>query len=171
MRAVAIAVAAIGIAFPAFAADTPAPRPSCDVKEAHQLDFWLGDWKVTWAGGEGHTHVARALSGCVIEETFREERHDGAFASEGRSWSVYDVPNLMWRQTGVGNRGEYYDLTGGPKPDGTFILQIIRVGREPEMLRAVFEEVKADSFTWHWQGSDDGDAWHDKLVAHYQRIK
>ncbi len=119
---------ALLFSLPAFANQVVAFGRPCQADEFHQMDFWLGDWNVTWTGGHGTVHVTREFDGCLIHERFSEDPRQDAIASAGESWSVYDAPNVMWRQTGVGNRGEYYDLTGGPKPDGTFVLQIIRVG-------------------------------------------
>ncbi|HXP24119.1 MAG TPA: hypothetical protein VN807_08255, partial [Candidatus Sulfotelmatobacter sp.] len=169
-----VLLAAILLSLPATAGTAPAapPKPpSCDAAEFHRMDFWLGDWNLTWDGGKGTNHVTREFSGCVIHENFRAEAQGATPPFVGASWSVYHALNKMWRQTWVDNRDGYYDLTGGPQPDGTFVLQIIRVGREPQMLRMVFADIKPDSFTWRWQGSEDGDAWTDKWVIHYARMK
>ena len=171
MRA-AIVFAALCIALPAFAADAaPAPAvPSCDTPEHHQLDFWLGTWKLTWNGGTGTNTITRALNDCVIEENFAAETGPPPLL-RGMSISSYPPMNKMWRQTWADDQNGYLHLSGGQQQDGSFMLQTIRMGREPYMTRMVFQDIQHDTFTWRWQKSDDGDAWTDIWVVKYARIK
>jgi hypothetical protein len=173
MRTIAAFAAAL-ISSTAVAADAPAappPPPSCDGPEFHQMDFWLGDWNLTWEGGKGTNHVVKEFAGCVVHENFRDTAHGPPPPLVGQSFSVYHALNKMWRQTWVDNQDGYFDLTGGPQQDGTFMLQVIRVGREPHMMRMVYQDIRKGSFTWRWQMSDDGDTWTDKWVIHYTRAK
>jgi hypothetical protein len=172
MRLISI-VAATAFALPAFAAEMePAPPapPSCDSAEHHQMDFWLGEWKLTWDGGTGTNRITRDFKNCVIVENFSEAASNKPPHLRGMSVSSYQPLNTMWRQTWVDDQNGYYHLSGGPKPDGTFVLQTIRMGREPQMTRMVFENIKRDSLTWRWQASDDGATWTDKWVIRYDRI-
>ena len=147
------------------------PPPSCDTAEHHQLDFWLGDWTLTWEGGKGTNHITREYNGCVIREVFTEDAADKPPVLHGTSLSSYQPMNKMWRQTWVDDQNGYFHLTGGPQADGTFVLQTVRMGREPYMTRMVFQDIKRDSFIWRWQKSDDGATWTDTWVIHYARMK
>src|SRR5688572_33436216 len=53
------------------------------------LDFWLGDWSVSWPNGTGTNSIRRILNGRVIEEVFESHDADGSVLL-GRSLSVRD---------------------------------------------------------------------------------
>jgi hypothetical protein len=176
MRGTLVAIAAVAMCAPAFAADAPpkpapATAPSCTSPEHHQMDFWVGDWNAAWQGGHGTNHVTKEMNGCVIHEHFAAAASAGRPALHGESLSSYQPANLMWRQTWVDDQNGYFHLSGGREQDGTFVLQTIRMGREPHMTRMIFQDIKPDSFTWRWQMSDDGETWKDAWVIHYTRLK
>ncbi len=146
----------------------PAAQPApCTGPQYSQMDFWVGDWKLKWDGGEGANHITKDYEGCVIEEHF-----DGqpAMHLQGHSVSIY--AHGQWRQNWVDNEGSYFDLTGGPEADGRFVLKNVRLDDKAPYLRMVFEDIKPDSLTWHWQSSDDqGKTWNDRWVIEYTRVK
>ncbi|MBS0471830.1 MAG: hypothetical protein JSR60_12210 [Proteobacteria bacterium] len=164
-----LAAALICTATPAIAADPP---PACATPAFRALDFWLGDWEAHWAPSEGDSgvgsnHISQSYDGCVIEEHF--DGHPGQHLM-GHSVSMYVAPEKIWRQTWVDNEGGYIELSGGPQPDGDFVLT---TGRRPSgrIARMVFSDITPDSFTWRWQSSTDGAAWNDAWVIHYTRKK
>jgi hypothetical protein len=174
MRTIVIAAAML-LSAAAFASQAtppaaPAAAPSCDTPEHHQMDFWLGEWKVTWQGGGGINRITRGFGGCAIIENF-EATSGSPPLLHGMSISSYQPLNKMWRQSWVDDQNGYFHLSGGPQKDGTFVLQTVRMGREPKMTRMVFENIKPDSLTWRWQASDEGDVWTDSWVIEYQRVK
>ena len=60
-----------------------------------QLDFWLGEWEVSWGEGQGGSNrIDKILDGKVIREQF-----DGnpAMPFRGISPSVYDPHSELWR--------------------------------------------------------------------------
>jgi hypothetical protein len=135
---------------------------------AHDLDFWLGDWDISW--GEGLTasnQVARILDGAVIREDF-----DGRPGADfrGSSWSVYSPQLDRWRQTWVDSLGSFWSFIGGLEGEH-FILVTddVRDG-QPVKLRMVFYHIAADSLDWDWERSDDqGASWKLLWQLHYQR--
>lgn len=96
----------------------------CSSPEARQLDFWLGEWDLTWpaeqTGGEagetltGTNRISRLFGECVIEENFATA--DGGFL--GRSLSMYDEKAGLWRQTWVDSSGAYLVFTGSFDGEG-----------------------------------------------------
>ncbi len=149
---------------------TPAP---CSSPEFRQLDFWLGDWDLSWQQPDGTTGQGRNLitknpfGDCVIQEQF-----DGAptQALKGLSVSTYSAPHKQWRQTWVDNQGGYFSLFGGPNADGTFSLEMERLGDKGPYSRMVWEEIKVDSLVWRWQGKRAAeDEWADQWVINYVR--
>jgi len=149
----------------------------CAAEEARQLDFWVGEWDLTWDGGQGGTPegetghgtntITKELGGCVIHERF--ESADGYV---GESMSVYHQRVGAWRQTWVDNRGGYLLLDGGmddeamelctapfPNPQG-----------QTQINRMTWRNVTDDALDWHWQRSTDGgETWTDQWVIHYTR--
>jgi hypothetical protein len=174
MRLALAALLAV-VALPACAANAPAPPPpppNCNGPQFRQLDFWLGDWDAKWDPSPGDTgigsnHIARSYEGCVIEEHF--DGHPGQHLM-GHSVSAYFAPTRDWRQTWVDNEGGYIDLTGGPQPNGDFVLTTLPKP-SGKANRMVFTDIAPDSFTWRWQANTDGKTWTDSWVIHYTRKK
>lgn len=149
----------------------------CASAEARQLDFWLGEWELSWpasqTGGEegetgtGTNKLTRLFGDCVIEENFATS--DGKF--QGRSVSVYDEAAGIWRQTWVDSAGTYLSFTGGKTEDG-FELRTEPSERDGETVvqRMVFTDITDDSLHWTWQGSrDGGTTWNDLWNISYSR--
>jgi hypothetical protein len=141
------------------------------------LDFWLGEWALSWpaeqTGGEagdrltGRNSITRLFDNCVIEENFTT--HDGGF--RGHSVSLYDENAAIWRQTWVDSAGSYLWFTGG-LVDGEMVLSTEPTEREGEVMvnRMVFTDVTPDSLEWAWQRSaDGGQTWADLWNISYQR--
>jgi hypothetical protein len=134
-----------------------APSAGCDGPESHQLDFWLGEWQLSYVEdgkpATSHNRITRILDGCVVLEEF--EGPPGT-ALVGRSLSTFDRVTRRWKQTWVDNTGTYLDFTGGLQ-DGrmVFAREAQRDGKRFAQ-RMVFEDVKRDSLRWLWQRSDDG---------------
>ena len=101
----------------------PAPNP-CAAKQQQQLDFWVGEWDLTWPGAKpgevqrGTNTIRRVLEGCVVEENF--SGGDGCI-SRGQSVSIFDTRAGKWKQTWVDNEGGYLDFLG-EFMDGQMIL-------------------------------------------------
>jgi hypothetical protein len=145
-------------------------RPAtADQLGADALDFWLGSWVVSWAGGGHGTNVIRRiLDDRVIEESFDGSDADGL--PMGRSLSVMDTATGSWRQTWVDTTGAYLAFVGVEVNgrigfqrqavlDGTAVLQ-----------RMVWTDVSADEFRWQWQRStDDGASWDVTWEIDYRR--
>ncbi|HEX6222236.1 MAG TPA: DUF1579 family protein [Acidimicrobiia bacterium] len=153
------------------------PAQPCASPKARQLDFWLGEWDLSWpaeqAGGEqgerqtGYNRITKLFGDCVIEENFTTD--DASF--RGHSVSVYDEKAGMWRQTWVDSAGGYLAFTGSF--DGkTMELRTEPSERDGETVvqRMVFSDIADDSLEWAWQGSrDGGETWNDLWNISYRR--
>ncbi len=142
--------------------DTNPPDPT------RALDFWLGDWNITWGDGlNASNQVEAILGGAVIRESF-DGRPGGAF--QGLSQSAYSAALGVWRQTWVDSDGSYWAFTGGPQGERfVFATDDVRDG-QPIMLRMVFYNIAADTLDWDWERSDDGGAtWTLTWRLHYTR--
>src|SRR3979490_1138683 len=73
---------------------TPAPPPEPGAAaQQKQLDFWIGEWDLTWPGqkagetGHGTNSITRILDGCVVHETFSG---GDSMHLRGSSVSIFD---------------------------------------------------------------------------------
>lgn len=159
-----------------FAQQSQNARP-CDTQEGKQLDFWLGEWQLSWPaeqwGGRkgkmqhGTNTVTRILDDCIVQEEFRFP--DGNF--NGHSVSVFNAKKKLWQQTWVDNKGGYLVFTGNFH-DGQMELRTAPVERAGKTVisRMVFRNIKPNSLDWDWQRSEDnGETWKDVWNIHYQR--
>jgi len=153
----------------------PVVQTTCQEAEYNQLDFWLGDWELSWdAGdgktGQGHNLITKSPFGnCVVTENF-----DGTpdIPLKGLSVSTYSKPHKLWRQSWVDNNGSYFALYGGPNDDGTFSLEMERINDKGPYSRMIWKDITEDSLTWHWQGKKAAeDDWADQWVIFYSRKK
>ena len=102
----------------------PAQPKPCSEPQQKQLDFWVGEWDLTWPGnnaGEtahGTNSIRRILDGCIVEENFSGGE---ALHLRGKSVSIFDAIAGKWKQTWVDNEGGYLDFVGESK-DGQMIL-------------------------------------------------
>lgn len=168
-RSFVLALAALLVLPAAVRAQEEKPAP-CSAPEARQMDFWVGDWNLTWKGGTGTNHVRSILGGCVIEENFTENDSAGT-GLVGHSYSVYNQHLGKWQQTWVDNQGTYLDFAGGKVGD-TVVLsrQAERKGKR-FLQRMVFSNIGRDAFDWSWDRSDDdGKTWKPLWVIHYARV-
>jgi hypothetical protein len=132
-----------------------AQATGCNSPESKQLDFWIGDWDLTYGdGGKGRNRVTKILDGCAILEEF-----SGApgVPLDGRSFSMFDRASGRWKQTWVDNAGAYLDFVGSTDGGNPVFSReaVARDGRK-FLQRMIFVDVKTDGFTWLWQRSDDG---------------
>ena len=165
-------IGALALSCAALAQDT-AP---CSDPSFRQLDFWVGDWDLSWdnadgSQGNGRNQISRDEYGdCVIYERF------SGGANSGMSVSTYHQPTAVWRQTWVDNTGGYFSLSGGPVDrDGVrFELRNTRLSDAEPQLRMIWEDVTPDSLVWRWQqlaadADPDMDNWEDRWVIRYRR--
>ena len=133
------------------------------------LDFWLGEWELSWGeSGHGTNRIERAVGGRVVVETF--EGHGPRGTLHGMSVSVREGDAGPWRQTWVDSSGGYLDLLG-VEVDGRISFQrsAVEDGRET-LQRMVWLDVEADSLRWEWQRSTDGGTtWEVSWPIDYRR--
>ena len=169
MKAAACLAAVLATALPLALHAQAQPAYGCDSPESKRFDFWLGDWELSFAGGQSRNQVAKTLDGCVIVEQFR-----GAPGTklDGTSVSAYDRAAKRWKQTWVDNSGGYLDFVGGEDAgDSTFEREFEKDGKKVRQ-RMVFRDVKADSLKWLWQRSDDGGgSWKTAWEIDYKWVK
>jgi len=152
---------------------TTTPNP-CAAPEQKQLEFWVGEWDLTWPGekqgevGRGTNSVRRVLETCVVEENFSGEK---AMHLRGISVSIFDTRAGKWKQTWVDNEGGYLDFVGEFK-GGQMILSrdAVRPDGTKAMQRMIFKNITRNEFDWSWESSTDGGkTWQVQWPIHYKR--
>ena len=150
-----------------------APPNPCAAAEQKQLDFWVGEWDLTWPGtkagetGHGTNSIQRIMDGCVVQENFSGL----AQHLRGTSVSIFDATAGKWKQTWVDNEGGYLDFTGEFK-DGQMILQREATGPSGTkfLQRMVWKNISLNEFDWSWESShDNGKTWQVQWPIHYRR--
>ncbi len=146
----------------------------CSSKEAHQFDFWVGNWKAEWKNKDGKTVsgsnlVKRILGGCVIEENFNG---NPGTPLVGKSFSVYNTKLNEWKQTWVDNQGGYLNFSG-KFSNNKMILQRSAIDKKGNrfLQRMIYYNITENSFVWNWEISrDNGKSWDLRWQIHYSRI-
>ena len=145
----------------------------CAAVQQKQLEFWVGEWDLTWPGdkpgeiGHGTNSIKRIMDGCVVQENFSG---GDSMHLRGLSVSIFDVNLGKWKQTWVDNEGGYLDFVGEFKK-GEMILERedIRNG-EKILQRMVFKNITANEMDWSWEASSNGGkTWEVKWPIHYKR--
>jgi len=134
------------------------------------LDFWLGEWALSWGdAGHGTNRIERTVGGRVIQETF--EGHGREDTLHGFSVSIREGEAGPWRQTWVDSSGSYLDLLG-VDVDGRISFQRRAVEDGVEVTwRMVWLDVTSTSLRWEWQRSTDGGAtWATAWAIDYRRL-
>jgi hypothetical protein len=153
-------------------AQTTNQKP-CASPEASQLDFWVGDWNLTWSDSlHGTNHIEKLYGNCTVHENFA----DSAGNFYGQSWSVYNSNSKQWQQTWIDNQGGYIVLTGGKVGDSIVLKTVertvpLKISPSGKMMnRMVFYNITADVFDWSWEVSvDSGVSWKQNWKIHYIR--
>lgn len=145
----------------------------CSSPEAHQFDFWIGDWNITYSDTIHATnHVEKIMSDCTVQENFNDPHNNYL----GKSWSVYSANYKQWQQTWIDNQGGYIALTGGMQGDSMVLTtaeRIVPVKISPSgkmISRMVYHNITKDAFDWDWEASTDGGkTWKNNWHLHYDR--
>ena len=151
---------------PAFAAPD---SPSCSANsESRQLDFWLGDWTVTYPGmaGSSASKVSLDLDKCLVIETWQ-----GAKGHTGKNMFAYSADDQRWHGMFADNEGRVHIFEGkvserlaefiGPSrgAEGQTVLNRIKV-----------VQVAADKVEQSWEKStDNGGTWTTVFRGQYSR--
>lgn len=163
----------LAVLLAACAAHAQSGPAGCDSLPSHQLDFWVGEWDLTYAqdGKPAHSRnrVTKILAGCAVLEEF-----DGAPGTPlaGRSVSMYDARAARWKQVWVDNSGAWLDFEGGLEDGRMVFSREARKDGKRFLQRMVFDDVTREGLTWRWQRSDDGGArWKTLWEIAYRRVR
>ncbi|MCZ6650014.1 MAG: hypothetical protein O7D35_05035, partial [Acidobacteria bacterium] len=87
------------------------PAKACSSDEAHDFDFWIGEWDVVADGKlAGTNSIQPILDGCVLQEMW-----SGSQGSAGSSLNFHNPRTGKWHQFWVWRNGTTLDLSGAFK--------------------------------------------------------
>jgi hypothetical protein len=136
--------------------------------ESRQLDFWLGDWTVTYPGmaGSAASKVSLDLDKCLLTESW-----DGGKGHSGKNMFAYSSDDRSWHGMFADNQGRVHVFEGkvvpgsaeftGPSrsPNGQTVLNRIKVVR-----------MAANQVEQSWEKStDNGVTWTMEFRGEYSR--
>ncbi len=135
----------------------------CSRGDYRLLDFWVGDWSLTW------NKISRTLDNCVIQELFEADK---PVSLHGMSLSTFDKATAKWKQTWVDNSGSYLDFVGDVHDDSAIFMRDAKdKDGNPIKQRMVYKNYNKDEFDWSWERSEDGGAtWKVMWPIHYTRL-
>ncbi|TXC75570.1 hypothetical protein [Luteibaculum oceani] len=134
------------------------------------LDFWVGDWALSWGDNKvGTNKIEKILGGCVIEENFKGD--PGIPNYYGKSVSSYDATDGKWKQVWVDNAGGWLDFVGAKVGDEVHFSRETRKNGVKILQRMRFYNINFRSFDWSWESSDNnGQTWKVEWAIHYERL-
>jgi hypothetical protein len=136
--------------------------------ESRQLDFWIGDWTVTYPGmaGSAASKVSLDLDKCLVIESW-----EGGKGHTGKNMFAYSADDQRWRGLFADNQGRVHVFEGkvsaglaeftGPSrgAKGQTVLNRIKVVR-----------VAADKVEQSWEKSmNNGATWTIEFHGEYSR--
>lgn len=131
-------------------------NPFCASRPRYQwFNFALGDWTVRRGGPDGEPlgllHVAKDVSACLVESTFRGRGY------RGKAFAAFHFPSLTWHRTWIDEDGVRLAVQG--QLVGTAMVMVgQRTGpnRQLQDLRATWSPVAPNQVDETWEVSTDG---------------
>jgi hypothetical protein len=151
----------------AFAANDPA---SCsDDAQSQQLNYWLGDWMVTYPVGSGSStsKVTLSLDKCAVVENWSDAK-----GHQGESIFAYSADDKSWRGIFVDNQGRAHVFVDGKVADGAAEFYGPSGGAQGAgvLNRIRLVRLGADKVEQTWEKStDNGATWTTAFRGEYSR--
>ncbi len=149
------------------------PRPNpCASEEAHQFDFWLGEWDVYHTTADtivGHNNITPLANGCALLENWTS-----GTGFTGSSINKYNFLTKKWEQMWVDVSGTTLHINGEYK-DGKMILeneQPARTGNGTVQNKITYYNNADGTVRQHWEySSDKGKTWQNAFDGMYKKVK
>ena len=150
-------------------AQSPAPPAPCSAPQAHQFDFWIGDWDVFEPDGKlAGTNRIERLYGCGLHESWKSPE------LEGQSINTFDAKRGVWHQTWIDSSSSILVIEGGMK-GASLTMSDARLAdkKDPKRINEIaWTPNKDGSVRQHWRVSKDGGkTWETVFDGKYVRSK
>jgi hypothetical protein len=134
------------------------PEACSATSNSRQLDFWLGNWTVTYPGASAPSvsKVNLELDKCLLVESW-----DGGRGHRGKNMFAYSADDKSWHGMFADNQGRVHIFEGkiasgsaefyGPSrsPNGQEVLNRIKVIRmSPNKVEQTWEKSSDNGATW-----------------------
>lgn len=133
------------------------PGAGCTDPVYRQLDFKIGEFKVTGIGGEpaGESKVESVLGGCLLVEHWR-----GAISGYGRAHMFFDKSDQLWRLVYVTDDGATMYLSGKFQGDTLILTGENDMDSMVGLHRMSFSPLPDGANRQHWElSTDKGATW------------
>lgn len=143
-------------------------QPCTVSSDSRQLDFWLGDWMVTYPGmsGSAASKVFLDLDKCLVTESW-----DAGKGHSGKNVFAYSADDKNWHGFFADNEGRVHEFEGkvaagsaeftglSRGPDGQAVLNRVKIVR-----------IAANKIEQSWEKSmDNGTTWTMNFRGEYSR--
>ena len=142
---------------------------SCSAnQESRQMDFWLGDWTVTYPGmpGSANSKVYLELDKCLIVESW-----DGGKGHQGENMFAYSDDDKNWHGMFADNQGRVHVFAGNVMNGSSEFTGPSRSSNGERVLNRVkIVRVSANKVEQSWEKSvDNGATWTIEFHGEYTR--
>lgn len=143
---------------------------------SRSFDFWIGEWNAEWTNEKGEKEFAKNSINSILNNRVIEENFNGMDAGsnrlKGKSFSVFDEREKIWKQTWVDNYGGYLLFEGGMNEDKMILTRngYDRKGN-PVKQRMIFYNITKNEFNWNWEKLNEQNKWELVWKIHYTREK
>lgn len=145
----------------------------CDSEEAHQFDFWIGEWDVYKNGTDtllGHNIIKPVAKACALLESWNSIDNQ----TIGSSINKYNFEKGKWQQMWVDNSGLTL-LIEGEYRDGKMVLENAQPARDRIKSmnnRITWFNNKDGSVRQLWEYSiDEGKTWQVAFDGMYKKVE
>lgn len=140
--------------------------------EAHQFDFWIGDWVVTpWGTPASVPAIGRNTITAQLEHCMLLEEWTAANGSTGKSFNFWDVNRKAWRQVWTAGDGQSLDYEGQFSGNAMRFTGWTLDAKGARVLQKLnFFRVAADTVRQLFEASSDGGkTWQSTFDGRYVR--
>jgi hypothetical protein len=150
---------------PAFATADPVP---CSGSNSRQLDFWLGDWSVTYPGATSPStsKVYLDLDRCLVIESWA-----GGKNHSGKNFFAYSADDQSWHGMFGDNEGRVHVFEGKvASGSAEFYGQSRNPERQAVLNRIKIVLITPQKIEQTWEKSTDkGATWTTAFTGEYSR--
>jgi hypothetical protein len=167
-------VTLIGLVFPCGLMPLPAlcaaiPGACAANEQSRQLDYWLGDWIVSYTGAPrgSASEVHLALDECLVVEKWQDGK-----GHEGENFIAFGADDRTWHGLFADHRGRLHIFTDGKVAGGS--AEFLGPGRGPNgesiLNRMKLTRLNPNKLQQTWEKSTDGGlTWTSEFTLDYSR--
>ena len=130
-------------------------KSPCDNPNAHEFDFWIGNWTVYQTGSDkvvGYNTITAVAGGCGLQENWKDVTGN----SIGTSLNKYAFRKGKWQQFWIDNSGQTLELEGNyaegkmimTNPVPTMLQKVTWFNNADGTVRQLWEQSKDEGKTW-----------------------